>query len=450
MFWVHLAIVLLCIFLGVRIGGLGLGIMGGIGTAVLVFVFRLPMAMPPIDVILIILAVITAAAAMQAAGGLDYLVALAEKVLRKNPKRITFMAPIVTWLFTFGAGTGHVAYSVMPVIAEVAREAGVRPERPMSIAAIASQQAITCSPVSAATATLITILAANNFSSLSLIHILIICIPATFCGCMIGAFVMNFIGKELKDDEIFKAKVADGEIPPLSTTRFERHIKPGAQLSVALFLCGAVGVVIMGLIRGGTLGASLKNFFFERIVDGKSTFIAMPVTIQLVMLVIAACIVIFCKIKTEEMISGTIFRAGIMAVVAIFGIGWLGDTLFQGHREFLISAFSGAVQTKPWVFAFALFALSILMYSQAATTRVLMPVAAAFGMNPYFMIAMFPAVNGYFFLPNYPTCVAAINFDRTGTTRIGRFVLNHSFMIPGLVATASAITIGFGIAFLIM
>ena len=458
MFWIHLAIVLTCIFIGARLGGLGLGLLGGLGLAVLVFVFKLPMGTLPIDVIFIILAVITAASCLQAAGGLDYLVLLAEKALRKNPKMITFVAPMVTWLFTFGAGTGHVAYSVMPVIAEVSREAGVRPERPMSVATIASQQAITCSPVSAATASMLIIFTSGVYadSGISLAAILAICAPATFLGCMVAAFVMNFIGKDLKDDEIYRERVAKGEIPPIPTTSVERNIKPGARLSVLLFLIGAFGVVVMGLISGAKKGTfeflmPLKKFLFERMVDGELTAINMPQTIEITMLVIAALIVILCKVKVDEIVTGNVFKAGIIAVIAIFGIAWMGNTFFEAHRGVIQGGLSAVVASSPslaaLLLALALFVLSILLYSQGATVNALMPLAASLGpLNPFFCLAIFPSVNGYFFIPNYPTVVAAINFDRTGTTKIGKYVLNHSFMLPGLIATASAITIGFGIA----
>lgn len=452
MFWIHLAVVLICIFIGARLGGLGLGVIGGLGVAILVFVFQLQPASPPIDVILIILAVITAAASLQTAGGLDYLVSVAEKALRKHPNRITFFAPMVTYLFTLGAGTGHVAYSVMPVIAEVAREAGVRPERPMSVAAIASQQAITVSPVSAATAAIITILTKDGYSSISLGTVLAICLPATFLGCMIAAFVMNFVGKELKDDEIYQEKLARGEIEPIATGPIVREIKPGAKLSVGIFISGAIGVVILGLIRGKTFAFlnPVKELLFDRVVNGKVVTIGMPETIEITMLVVAALIVLLCKVNVDEIVKGTVFRAGAIAVIAIFGVAWMGDTFFQTHKSIIQDNLGATIQSMPWIFAFALFLLSILLYSQAATVRALMPLAVMLGINPYFCLAMFPAVNGYFFIPNYPTIVAAINFDRTGTTRIGKYVLNHSFMLPGLIATTSAVAIGFGIAYLIM
>lgn len=429
MFWIQFFILLACIFIGARLGGLGLGVMGGVGMAILVFVFKLQPTLPPIDVMLMILAVITAAGALQACGGMDYLVLVAEKALRKNPKRITFVAPLVTYLFTLCAGTGHVAYSVLPVISEVARESKVRPERPLSIAVIASQQAITASPISAATVAMVALLA--DFK-ISLLEILSVCIPSTFIACMIGAFVANRMGKELEEDPIYLKKLHGG----LDSLNIERKVinpTKEAKLSVILFLLGALLVVLLG---------SFENLRPAWMVNGTLTRLAMPHTIEIVMLSIAALMIIFCKPNAEEIVSGSVFKAGATAVVAIFGIAWMGDTFFNGNMQFIQGSIHDMVTGAPWLFAVALFILSILLYSQAATVRALMPLGIALGIAPGMLIAMFPAVNGYFFIPNYGTIVAAINFDQTGTTRIGKYVLNHSFMIPGLVTTISSVAIG--------
>ena len=429
MFWLQFIILLACIFVGARLGGLGLGVMGGVGLAILTFVFGLEPTSAPIDVMLMILAVITAAGALQASGGMEYLVHLAEKGLRKNPKYITFIAPIISYIFTFCAGTGHVAYSILPVIAEVSRESGVRPERPMSISVIASQQAITASPISAATVALLALLA--DFD-IGLIDILMISIPSTFIACMIGAFVASKMGKELPNDPIYLKRLEEG-LAPIKKDKKAYVANTASKLSVSLFLLAAVLVVLLGTFEG------LRPSW---VVEGVTTRMSMPVAIEIVMLSIAALIIIFCKPKVDEIVSGSVFKAGAAAVVAIFGIAWMGDTFFKGNAEFINGSISGLVTAAPWLFAIALFALSILLYSQAATVRTLMPLGITLGINPALLIAMFPAVNGYFFIPNYPTVVAAINFDRTGTTRIGKYVLNHSFMIPGLVATIGAVAIG--------
>lgn len=437
LFWLQFLILLACIFIGARLGGVGLGVMGGVGLAILVFGFGLQPTSAPIDVMLMILAVVTAAGALQASGGMEYLVHLAEKALRRNPKWITFIAPIVTYIFTFCAGTGHVAYSILPVIAEVSRESGVRPERPMSIAVIASQQAITASPISAATVALLALLTDFN---ISLLDIMMISIPSTFIACMIAAFVSSKMGKDLNMDHEYLKRLEAG-VAPIKKDKKEFIPTKGAKLSVVFFLMAAVLVVILGSIEELRPGWTVEGVF---------TRMTMPAAIEIVMLTIAALIIIFCKPNVEEIVSGSVFRAGATAVVAIFGIAWMGDTFFQGNLALISGSISDLVTAAPWLFAIALFALSILLYSQAATVRTLMPLGVALGINPALLIAMFPAVNGYFFIPNYPTVVAAINFDRTGTTRIGKYILNHSFMVPGLIATVGAVAIGIFLSTIIL
>jgi len=431
MFWIEFIIVLLAIFIGARIGGVGLGVMGGVGLAILTFGFGLQPTSPPIDVMLMIVAVITAAAAMQAAGGLDYLVSLAEKMLRKHPSRITFLGPIVTYLFTFVAGTGHVSYSVLPVISEVALETGVRPERPLSIAVIASQQAITASPISAATVALLGMLSPMGYQ---LIDILMISIPATISGVLVGAFFANKMGKDLEKDPEYLKRLKAGELERPHSHADQKNIPLTAKISVYLFVLGAIAIVFFGSF------ASLRP---EWLVEGKMVRLGMPEAIEIIMMVVAALILIFSKVNVEKIAKGNVFQAGMQAVIAIFGIAWMGDTFFSANMEFLGGSIKNLVTDMPWLFAGALFVLSILLYSQAATVRALMPLGIALGLPAPALIAMFPAVNGYFFIPNYPTIVAAINFDRTGTTRIGKYLLNHSFMIPGLVATIVAISLGF-------
>jgi anaerobic C4-dicarboxylate transporter DcuA len=438
MFWFEFLVVLLAIFVGARLGGIGLGVMGAIGLAILTFGFHLQPTAPPIDVMLMIVAVVTAAGALQAAGGLDYLVHLAEKALRKNPKHIVFLGPFVTYVFTLVAGTGHVSYSVLPVIAEVATDSKIRPERPLSISVIASQQAITASPISAATVALLGMLTPFG---IGLADILAISIPATLTGVFVGALVASRMGKDLDKDPEYLKRLEDGLVEPLGKDEGSKHVPITAKVSVWLFLLGAVLIVFFG------------SFDFLRpawAVNGTTTRLGMPETIEIIMLSIAALILILGKVNVAKVGKGSVFTAGMQAVIAIFGIAWMGDTFFKGNMPFLQSSLLSMVTTYPWLFAFALFVLSILLYSQAATVRALVPFGIGLGLPAASIIAMFPAVNGYFFIPNYPTIVAAINFDRTGTTRIGKYVLNHSFMIPGLVATAVAIAVGFMLSTIIL
>ena len=423
---IQLLFVLVCIIVGARIGGVGLGVMGGLGVAILTFVFGLQPTSPPIDVMLMIAAVISAAGAMQAAGGLDFLVGVAEKILRKHPQNVTLLAPLVTYSFTFLAGTGHVAYSVLPVIAEVARETKIRPERPLGIAVIASQQAITASPISAATVALLGLLAGFD---ITLFDILKITIPATLIGVLVGAFASMKVGKELVDDPEYQRRLANGELDDHHVEVSEIKNQFGAKLSVILFIAATVLIVLFGSIP------SMRPTF-----DGQS--LGMPSIIEILMLTTAAVILLATKTSGAKAAHGSVFSAGMQAVIAIFGVAWMGDTFINGNIAQLTSSIEGIVTEMPWLFGIALFVMSILLYSQAATVRAIMPLGVALGLNPMLLIALFPAVNGYFFIPNYPTVVAAINFDRTGTTKIGKYILNHSFMMPGLVATIVGIGVG--------
>lgn len=422
----QLLFVLAAIIVGARLGGIGLGVMGGFGMAILVFVFGLEPTSPPIDVMLMIAAVISAASAMQAAGGLDYLVNLAQKLLRKNPSQITIFAPLITYLFTFVAGTGHVAYSVLPVIAEVARETKIRPERPLGIAVIASQQAITASPISAATVALLGMLTGFD---ITLFDILKVTIPATIVGVLIGALLSKKVGKELMEDPEYIHRVEQGMIKEnkLEFNKIKSLWK--AKFSVCIFLAATVMIVLFGSIP------SMRPTF-------NGTAVNMPAIIEILMLSACAITLLVTRVNGIAPTQGSVFIAGMQAVIAIFGIAWMGDTFINGNITVISDGVKGFVTEWPWLFGLALFAMSILLYSQAATVRAVIPLGIALGMNPWMLIALFPAVNGYFFIPNYPTIVAAINFDRTGSTHIGKYILNHSFMMPGMVATVIAVATG--------
>lgn len=428
--WLQLLFVLLAIIVGARVGGIGLGVFGGLGLAVLTFVFGLEPTTPPIDVMLMIVAVIAAAGCMQAAGGLDLMVKWAEKILRRHPQRITLLSPLVTYLFTFFAGTGHVAYSVLPVIAEVVRETGIRPERPMGIAVIASQQAITASPISAATVALLSMLAGYH---ITLFDILKISIPCTLVGVLVGALYSMRVGKELKDDPVYQARLKSGELSGANYCTAEVANPGKALTSVLLFLGATVGIVLFGSID------SLRPSFqtSEGVVVMQMAHI-----IEVLMLSVAALILLLTGTSGMKAAKSSVFNAGMQAVVAIFGIAWMGDTFISGNIAVIKENIFGLVTDMPWLFGIALFVMSILLFSQAATIRALLPLGMALGISPYMLIALFPAVNGYFFIPNYPTVVAAINFDTTGTTRIGKYVLNHSFMMPGLISTIVAVGLG--------
>ena len=441
LFLIQFIIVLVCILLGAQAGGIGLGVFGGLGLAILTFGFGLEPTSPPIDVMLMMMAVVAAASAMQAAGGLDLMVKAATKLLRKNPKYITFMAPAVTYIFTIFAGTGHVAYSVLPVIAEVARRNGIRPERPLSMAVIASQFSIVASPIAAAVTSAVSYLTPYH---LSIWQILIVTMPSTVLGIAIACIFVNKMGKELKDDPEYQRRLKDPayqEIFAAQVSEVEMESSAGersAKISLFIFICAAVLVVILGS------SSAFRPAFAQ--ADGTMKALTMPHTIEIVMLTAGALIIMLCKPDGTAITRGSVFHAGMRAAMAIFGVAWLGDTLFNAHLDELKTLVSGLVETAPWTFAFALFAFSVLVNSQGATVATLFPLGVSLGIPPEIMVGTFVAVNGYFFIPNYGPIIASIDFDTTGTTRIGRYILNHSFMIPGLLSMAFSLVLGLAFA----
>ena len=427
-------VVLAAIWLGARYSGVGLGLWGAVGLLVLTVVFGVTPTSPPVDVMLIILAVIMAASVMDAAGGIDFLVRIAERVIRANPKYITIVAPLTTWAFTFVAGTGHIVYPLLPVIYETAHQNGIRPERPMAVATIASQQAITASPVAAATAAMIGMFSEKGLSQWGLPQILMICVPSTLIGVIVAAVIQMFIGKDLKDDADSQARAKSGAAQPSPAAAERKALPPGAVTSAVIFLIGVALVVIFGF------------FPALRHLPGAKEPLAMPLVIEIVMMAVAAVMLAATKVKVDEIPKTATLRAGVVAVIGIFGLAWLGDSFIAAHQDVIVPGIKAMTEKAPWTFVFGLFFASVLLYSQAATTRALMPLGLALGIHPQFLIGAFPSVNGYFFIPTYGTLIAAINFDQSGTTKIGKYVLNHSFMIPGIVATAVAVIAGLFLA----
>jgi len=427
-------VVLAAIWMGARYSGIGLGLWGAVGLLVLVVAFGVNPTSPPVDVMLIILAVIMAASVMEAAGGIDYLVNIAERIIRANPKYVTIVAPLTTWSFTFLAGTGHIIYPLLPVIYDTAHSSGIRPERPMAVATIASQQAITASPVAAATAAMIGLFAEKGLTDWGLPQILMVCIPATLVGVIAAAIVSMFVGKDLKYDPAYQARLAAGEVSAPKKLAEKVVLKPTAKFSAYLFLSGVVTVVVLGF------------FPLLRTIPGAKGAVSMPIVIEVTMMSVAAVMLMLTKVKVDEVPKTATLRAGVVAVIGIFGLAWLGDSFIAANKDVIVPAIGDLAKAAPWTFAFGLFFASVLLYSQAATTRALMPLGMALGIPPQFLIAMFPSVNGYFFIPTYGSLIAAINFDLSGTTKIGKYVLNHSFMIPGIVATAVAVATGLFLA----
>jgi anaerobic C4-dicarboxylate transporter DcuA len=429
----ELLVVLLAIYLGARLGGIGIGFAGGVGMLILTLGFQIKPGVIPFDVIEIIMGVIAAIAAMQVAGGMDYLVSLAERLLRKQPRYITFLAPLVTYFMTLLAGTGHTAFSTLPVIAEVAKEQGVRPSRPLSIAVVASQIAITASPISAAVVFLAGILEPKGISYLAL---LAVSIPSTMIAIFLAALITNFLGKELKEDAIYQQRLAKGETVLRGAGVFEA--KPGAKLSVLLFLLGIVAVVLYATAISDTVG-----------------LIANPVlprneAIVVFMLTVAAIICFTCKVDTAKILSASTFKSGMSACICVMGVAWLGDTFVKAHISEIQQVAGDLLTDYPWMLAVILFFASTLLYSQAATTKALMPAALMLGVSPITAVASFAAVSALFVLPTYPTLLAAVEMDDTGSTRIGKFVFNHSFIVPGTLAIALSVLFGFIFGHLIL
>ncbi|MEN4979773.1 anaerobic C4-dicarboxylate transporter [Erwinia billingiae] len=429
----ELLVVLLAIYLGARLGGIGIGFAGGVGMLILTLGFQIKPGVIPFDVIEIIMGVIAAIAAMQVAGGMDYLVSLAERLLRKQPRYITFLAPLVTYFMTLLAGTGHTAFSTLPVIAEVAKEQGVRPSRPLSIAVVASQIAITASPISAAVVFLAGILEPKGISYLAL---LAVSIPSTMIAIFLAALITNFLGKELKEDAIYQQRLAKGETVLRGAGVFEA--KPGAKLSVLLFLLGIVAVVLYATAISDTVGL-ITNPVLPR-----------NEAIVVFMLTVAAIICFTCKVDTAKILSASTFKSGMSACICVMGVAWLGDTFVKAHISEIQQVAGDLLTDYPWMLAVILFFASTLLYSQAATTKALMPAALMLGVSPITAVASFAAVSALFVLPTYPTLLAAVEMDDTGSTRIGKFVFNHSFIVPGTLAIALSVLFGFIFGHLIL
>jgi anaerobic C4-dicarboxylate transporter DcuA len=427
MLWVELGVLIACIVVGARLGGLALGGVAGIGLVIFVFAFQMPPGSPPTIVLGMIIAVITALSTVQAAGGLDYLILIAERVMRRKPQWITFVAPLVTYVLIAASGTQHVIYALLPVIAEVSRTAGVRPERPLSISVIAAQQALVASPISAAT---VAMLAVVGTSGIGLPRIAMVVIPSTLFAVILGALSVAWRGKALDADPEYQERLASGKVkPPGDLPAITGKALLNARGSTLLFLGAIAFVVALGLFP------DLKP---ETIIKGELKELDTAAAIMIVMLAVAGLCMVLFQASAETAVKGSIMKGGVTAFVSILGVSWLGASLFEGNRAAIVGGISEVIQQAPWVFAVGLFVLSILLMSQAATVVTLMPVGVALGLSPWLLVGLFPAVNGYFFLPTYGTTLAAVSFDQTGTTCIGKFLVNHSFMRPGLVATIAS------------
>ncbi|HCL5254926.1 TPA: anaerobic C4-dicarboxylate transporter, partial [Salmonella enterica] len=407
---VELIIVLLAIFLGARLGGIGIGFAGGLGVLVLAAIGVKPGTIP-FDVISIIMAVIAAISAMQVAGGLDYLVNQTEKLLRKNPKYITILAPIVTYFLTIFAGTGNISLATLPVIAEVAKEQGIKPCRPLSTAVVYMSSVM-------------------EGHGISYIHLLSVVIPSTLLAVLVMSFLVTMLfNSKLSDDPIYRKRLEEGLIELRGEKQIE--IKPMAKNSVWLFLLGVICVVVYAIVNSPSLGLVEKPLM--------NTTNA----ILIIMLSVATLTTILCKVETDAILNSSTFKAGMSACICILGVAWLGDTFVSANIDWIKDTAGSVIQGHPWLLAVIFFFASALLYSQAATAKALMPMALALNVSPLTAVASFAAVSGLFILPTYPTLVAAVQMDDTGTTRIGKFVFNHPFFIPGTLGVVLAVCFGF-------
>jgi anaerobic C4-dicarboxylate transporter DcuB len=468
---VELLVVLLALYVGSRYGSLALGAISGIGLALLVFGFGLKPGTPPTDVIYIIIAAVTCAGVMQASGGMDWLIQIAEKLLRKNPGRITILAPLCTFFLTVLVGTGHVVYTLMPIICDIALKKGIRPERPCGVASIASQVGITCSPIAAAVVAFVSISNANGFD-ITIPRVLMISIPACVCGLMAAAAASYRRGLDLDKDPQFQAKLKDpaqyNYIYGSNATTLDKEIPKESKRAVFIFLA-ALGVIVLFaalpqllpsyttvkvvkgagdvMIIGGTkVSASAlakAGIVASGLTETGSIALKMNLVIQIVMISAAALMIIFCKAAPKKAVAGPVWQSGMVAVVAIYGIAWLADTYFSNYMDEMQNMLAEVVKAYPWSIAFVFFLVSVLINSQGAVVVAMLPLAYNLGIPGPVLLGVLPAVYGYFFIPNYPSDIATVNFDRSGTTIIGKYLLNHSFMMPGLICVSTSTIVAY-------
>lgn len=451
---IELLVVLLALYVGSRYGSLALGAISGIGLAILVFGFQMKPGTPPTDVIYIIIAAVTCAGMLQAAGGMDWMIQLAEKLLRKHPDSITFLAPICTFFLTVMVGTGHVVYTLMPIICDIALKKGIRPERPCGVASIASQVGITCSPIAAAVASFVTISAANGFE-VSNLQVIGITIPACLCGLMAAALASYRRGKDLDKDPQFQARCQDPETYKYmygnTATLLDKEISKEAKMSVYIFLAALGVIVLFSLCQ--ILECDIRPSFATGKLDDAGNPVmkplAMNLIIQIVMIAAAAFMILLAKAQPKKAVSGAVWQSGMVAVVAIYGIAWLADTYFGNYMTEMKAGLGDIVSAYPWTIAFAFFAVSVLINSQGAVVVAMLPLAYSLGLPGPVLLGLLPSVYGYFFIPNYPSDIATVNFDRSGTTVIGKYLLNHSFMMPGMISVVVSSIVGYLLAMMI-
>ncbi|WP_033171005.1 anaerobic C4-dicarboxylate transporter [Selenomonas sp. ND2010] len=434
-------VLLACLVVGVRHGGIGLAVVSAIGLIIFTFVFGYKPGTPPVSVMLTIMAVVTCAGFLQTAGGLTVMLKYAEQFLRSNPKRITLYAPLTTWFLTILCGTGHVVYTMFPIIYDIAIKEGIRPERPMAVASVSSQMGISASPVSVALVGFIGFFTAAGLPY-TVLNLLMVSIPATFCGVVVAALWSYRRGKELADDPEFQELIKDPEAKEYvygdSESLIGKDMPSSYYHSMYIFLIGIVVIAILG--NCPQLLPAFPN------AKGVLKPISMTTVIQMIMLLMGAIMLFTCKVKAKDVGNSQVFRSGLVAVISVYGVAWMADTYFSNHMAFLKEVLGSAVQNYPWAYALIAFFTSKLVNSQAAAVSIVVPMALGIGTDPVIIISFISAIYGYFFLPTYPSDLACIGFDRSGTTKIGKYILNHSFMIPGLLGVFTGCCVGFVIA----
>ncbi|WP_270962700.1 anaerobic C4-dicarboxylate transporter [Campylobacter upsaliensis] len=453
-FLIQIIVVLICLFYGAKKGGIALGLLGGIGILMLVFAFHIKPGKPAIDVMLTILAVVVASATLQASGGLDVMLQIAERILRRNPKFLTILAPFVTCFLTILCGTGHVVYTIMPIIYDIAIKNGIRPERPMAAASISSQMGIIASPVSVAVVSLTALLlnADNKLAGFDgYINLLQITIPSTLAGVLCVGIFSWFRGKDLDKDEEFQNKLKDPEFKQYvygdSKTLLGVKLANSQWVAMWIFLGAIALVALLGVFDNlrPNWGQVVKNGVpqTDALGNPKLDTLSMVAVIQMFMLIAGSLIIIFTKTEAKKIASNEIFKSGMIALVAVFGISWMADTMFAVHTPMMKAALGDVVKEHPWTYAIMLLLISKFVNSQAAAIAAFVPLALGIGVEPGIIVAFAAACYGYYILPTYPSDLATIQFDRSGTTRIGKFVINHSFIIPGLIGVSSSCVFGY-------
>ncbi len=474
---IQLVIVLLALWVGSRYGSLALGAISGIGLALLVFGFGLKPGTPPTDVIYIIIAAVTCAGILQASGGMDWLIQVAERLLRKHPERITFLAPITTFILTVLVGTGHVVYTLMPIICDIALKKGIRPERPCALASVSSQIGITCSPIAAAVVAFVTISGENGFD-ITIPQVLMITIPACLCGIFAASVASYRRGLDLDKDPVFQKKLQNPEqrafIYGNTATTLDKKVAPESKRAVLIFFAALMVIVVFAVFQeilpayktveavDGAKPIMLANGIMETpeqlakaglVVSGVTQEVnkslKMNLVIQIVMISAAALMIIFCKASSKKAVAGAVWQSGMVAVVAIYGIAWMADTYFSNYMNEMQTMMGGMVEAYPWTIAIAFFIVSVLINSQGAVVVAMVPLAYKLGIPGWILLGVLPSVYGYFFIPNYPSDIATVNFDRSGTTVIGKYLLNHSFMMPGMVHVVTATIVGYFLSYLV-